>query len=102
MKTEVFSVLDLFCGAGGMSLGFKRVGFEIIGAIDNNEAAIKTYKSNLGFHISNQDLFHATELQAATVIIGGPPCQGFSSAGLRQSIVLQIKNPTKPPGRRRP
>ena len=78
-------VLDLFCGAGGMSLGFKRAGFQIMQAIDNYKPAIETYRHNIGSYIESHDLSQVKTLQLATVVIGGPPCQGFSSAGLRQS-----------------
>ena len=40
-------VLDLFCGCGGLSLGFKREGFNVLGGLDNDETALKTYKHNL-------------------------------------------------------
>jgi DNA (cytosine-5)-methyltransferase 1 len=82
--TSNHTVLDLFCGAGGLSLGFTQAGFKIIRAIDNNEEALQTYHANLGSHVLKQDLLQATSLPQTTVIIGGPPCQGFSSAGLRQ------------------
>ncbi len=80
-----FTVLNLFCGAGGLSLGFSLAGFDVIYAADNNEAAIKTYSENVGKHAYNIDLSEESSLPRANVIIGGPPCQGFSSAGLRQA-----------------
>lgn len=79
------TVVDLFCGAGGLSLGFTEAGFRTVLAIDNNPAAVATYRANLGDHIARQDITEDTELPPATVIIGGPPCQGFSSAGLRRA-----------------
>lgn len=78
------TVLDLFCGAGGLSLGFSLAGFDLICAIDNNPSAIKTYEENLGKHVQLQELSGTEEFPQATVIIGGPPCQGFSSAGRRR------------------
>lgn len=85
MKTKRHTVLDLFCGAGGLSLGFEKAGFQVIQAIDRFEPAIQTYRYNLGTHVESHDLSQPIKLQPATAIIGGPPCQGFSSAGLRQS-----------------
>ena len=41
-------VLDLFCGCGGLSLGFKRAGFNIVGGIDNDKSSIDTFNHNIG------------------------------------------------------
>lgn len=83
--TTQLSVLDLFSGAGGMSLGFARAGFALIRAIDNDPAAIDSYRTNIGQHIVAHDLREPTVFPRADVIIGGPPCQGFSSAGSRRT-----------------
>lgn len=80
-----FTVLDLFCGAGGLSLGFKQAGFDLIYAVDNNLTALRTYNTNFESHAIELDLSNKLDMPPATVIIGGPPCQGFSSAGLRKS-----------------
>lgn len=81
-----YTVLDLFCGAGGVSLGMTRAGFTVRQAIDFNRAAVATYRENFGDHVAALDL-SASDLDLPTtdVITGGPPCQGFSSAGLRRS-----------------
>ena len=82
-----YNVLDLFCGAGGLSYGFKLAGFNIIGGVEWNKAAMETHKNN--FHsqfeycgniadITNDEILK--NLNSVDVIIGGPPCQGFSSA----------------------
>ncbi|NJM06325.1 DNA cytosine methyltransferase [Candidatus Gracilibacteria bacterium] len=84
MNNSAPTVLDLFCGAGGFSLGFRKGGFQILQAVDNSHLAVKTYRYNLGEHVNPIDLTEAIDLPNADVIIGGPPCQGFSSAGLRQ------------------
>ncbi len=80
------TLVDLFCGAGGMSYGFRKAGFDLISAVDIDDAAVNTYRSNIGCHVKKTDLSSSsTELPTASVVAGGPPCQGFSSAGLRRS-----------------
>ena len=81
-------VLDLFSGCGGMSLGFEQAGFSIELGIDNCSNALSTFKKNhKNSNIINADLLTLapTEINMDTidVIIGGPPCQGFSIAGKR-------------------
>jgi DNA (cytosine-5)-methyltransferase 1 len=78
------TLVDLFCGAGGLSLGFKRSGFDVVFGADVNRAALETYRHNLGNHAHSCDLAQYADLPTSTVIAGGPPCQGFSSAGARR------------------
>jgi DNA (cytosine-5)-methyltransferase 1 len=85
MQSRRFTVLDLFCGAGGLSLGFRAAGFEVVLAIDHHRPALDTYSRNLGSHAEMRDLSAEVVLPEADVIVGGPPCQGFSSAGMRRS-----------------
>jgi DNA (cytosine-5)-methyltransferase 1 len=81
--------IDLFCGCGGFSLGLERAGFEGLAAIDFNREAIEAFKANFKIpHILERDLtaFSPSDLQAligtdsVDLIVGGPPCQGFSTA----------------------
>lgn len=80
-------VIDLFCGCGGMSLGFQKAGFDIIAAFDNWAPAIAVYQKNFSHPVYSCDI-SSTEAQKiiselnADIIIGGPPCQDFSTAGL--------------------
>jgi DNA (cytosine-5)-methyltransferase 1 len=83
--TKRFECIDLFAGAGGLSLGFIQAGFKVTKAVDTDPSAVETYRINLGDHVVAHDLSQDLELPNATVIIGGPPCQGFSSAGRRES-----------------
>ena len=81
-------VIDLFCGCGGMSLGFQNVGFNIVAAYDNWQPAIDIYKSNFIHPIYKKDLAFEdviSEIRELNpdMIIGGPPCQDFSIAGKR-------------------
>ena len=78
------TLVDLFCGAGGLACGFSRAGFKTIHAMDSWEPAVQTYLRNLGDHVEQASITEQTELPNATVIAGGPPCQGFSSAGRRR------------------
>jgi DNA (cytosine-5)-methyltransferase 1 len=66
-----------------MSLGFQRAGFQLVHAIDSWAPAIDTYRTNLGSHVVGGMVDGQTRLPACDVIVGGPPCQGFSSAGAR-------------------
>jgi site-specific DNA-cytosine methylase len=77
--------VDLFCGAGGLSLGFEAAGIPSVLAVDTDDAAIATYQKNIGPHGRIGDVRSGHILKAITdqvtedyVLIGGPPCQGFS------------------------
>jgi DNA (cytosine-5)-methyltransferase 1 len=74
------TVLDLFAGCGGLSLGFEANGFKTIG-FEMEESACKTYEKNLLGKCYNQKLTVDTEYPDADIIIGGPPCQPFSVGG---------------------
>ncbi|TAY24457.1 DNA cytosine methyltransferase [Rhizobium ruizarguesonis] len=82
-------VVELFCGAGGMSLGLKRAGFKIVAAYDSMTDAVETYRANLGDHVHQRDLSDLLSIIPEIVdlkpdlIAGGPPCQDFSVAGQR-------------------
>jgi len=83
------TVVDLFCGAGGLSLGLRAAGFESVFAADNDEKSLETYRRNLGNHAFCLDLSALGPDEIARliresichdpdVVCGGPPCQGFS------------------------
>ena len=78
------TVVDLFCGAGGLGAGLHAAGLETIHAVDSLPAAVRTYGMNFAKPVSLQSLCWDAELPPADVIVGGPPCQGFSSAGQRR------------------
>ncbi|MBR0666120.1 DNA cytosine methyltransferase [Roseomonas hellenica] len=90
------SVVDLFCGAGGFSLGAALTGFDILGSIDLDETLTSSYRTNF----PSANLIHA-DISAiepsaiamkiaggrrVDVVVGGPPCQGFSHIGARQTL----------------
>ena len=87
--------IDLFCGCGGLSKGFLDAGYNVLLGIDNDTAALKTFEENHGnAKVLQLDLFNHENINEITnfleqtnqkldVLIGGPPCQGFSIAGPR-------------------
>jgi DNA (cytosine-5)-methyltransferase 1 len=86
MEHKKIKTVDVFSGCGGMSLGFQNAGFDILAAFDNWKFAVQTYKNNFEHAIYEQDIAaeETTELIQKikpNLIIGGPPCQDFSSAG---------------------
>jgi DNA (cytosine-5)-methyltransferase 1 len=85
MNSLRHTVVDLFCGAGGMSKGFCDAGFDVIFAADKSPAAIRTYNRNFRHSAMELDLSSDSNIPTASVIVGGPPCQGFSSAGTRKA-----------------
>jgi DNA (cytosine-5)-methyltransferase 1 len=75
------TLVDLFCGAGGMTLGFMQAGFQPILAIDHDADSIQTHAANFPGHSVCADIKSVATFPPADVVIGGPPCQGFSRLG---------------------
>tara|TARA_B100000315_G_scaffold192536_1_gene182964 strand:+ start:1322 stop:2407 length:1086 start_codon:yes stop_codon:yes gene_type:complete len=84
-------IVDLFSGTGGLSLGFDKAGFKTVIAIDNNEDANKTIENNFDCRAMNitlsensggelKELLNGEEIDG---VVGGPPCQGFSTVGTK-------------------
>ena len=96
---NVLNCIDLFCGCGGLSLGFEKAGINILVGIDAWQDAITTFNYN---HINSKGIcadlstLEPSEIEkelngkSVDLIIGGPPCQGFSVAGKR--IVDDVRN----------
>ena len=90
-----YNVIDLFCGCGGLSNGFLQSGYNIIGGVDFNQAAINTYNHNfpnakgICCDISQMDVQMIKSIykdwDKIDIVIGGPPCQGFSAANRYKS-----------------
>jgi len=83
-------VLDLFCGAGGFSEGFVNAGFTVVAGIDHTKAALNTFAANIAARTILTDIaeikdpltiVEGLKISAIDVIVGGPPCQGFSQVG---------------------
>ncbi len=94
-----YKVLDLFCGCGGISEGFHLAGFEIVGGIDFNEYATITFKHNFrNAKVHDIDITFfpneqiKKEFSDVDVIVGGPPCQGFSTANRHQKEADDPRN----------
>lgn len=88
------TAVGLFVGAGGLDLGFRLAGFQMLAASDHDERAAETYRLNhpeVPFLLSDIRKLTVSQLIAATngrrpdVVVGGPPCQGFSTLGDRLS-----------------
>src|SRR3990167_1055305 len=91
MAKRVHTLLDLFAGAGGLSIGFQDAGFRVVGATDFDKWSCETLKLN---HpdavVIAEDILNLKSIDLkkmlgteTDVIVGGPPCQGFSSLGKR-------------------
>lgn len=74
--------IDLFCGCGGLALGFQQAGFKSVFAVDNDPASAKTYEHNFKHPVFLGDIKDLDDLPVKSdLIIGSPPCQGFSTLG---------------------
>ena len=91
-----YTVIDLFSGAGGLSRGFYDAGYNVVIGVDFDKAALQTFEHNHGdakalqldlFNLDNvkvlKDSFNS-KYSELDVLVGGPPCQGFSLAGKRE------------------
>lgn len=103
--SAAFTAVDLFCGAGGFSLGLERAGFDVRLAVDSWQLAVDSYAKNFKHPVLCRDLASMTGrelLRAARatkgeidLVVGGPPCQGFSiqrigpDHDVRNSLVLE-------------
>jgi len=89
---KTMKVIDLFAGCGGLSMGFQKAGFEVVAAFDNWKEACDIYTANFAHPIFQIDLstlenFEIFRKWQPDMIIGGPPCQDFSSAGRRDETL---------------
>lgn len=93
--SKIFTCVDLFSGAGGLSRGFLDAGYDVVLGVDFDDAALQTFKANHGSaEAMKLDLFDHGNIDKIVefldeknikldVLVGGPPCQGFSIAGPR-------------------
>ena len=90
MARDGITFVDLFAGCGGLALGFKREGFRAVGAVEIDPDAAETYALNIDDDIYVDDIASVTKWPRAQVVIGGPPCQGFSQLGRAIQAILAI------------
>lgn len=107
----MYKLIDLFAGAGGLSEGFHQTGkFEVVGAVEINEDAAETYiynhgkDSNIIIKCENDSISDITRIDFRkfinekklnsdeVVVIGGPPCQGFSNANRQRNYLISGNN----------
>lgn len=91
-------LIDLFCGAGGMSEGFVNAGFTVAVALDHDQYACETFAANIPSRVICTDIskikdpariLDGLEYTSIDVIVGGPPCQGFSNVGRARILSLE-------------
>ena len=93
------TVVDLFCGAGGLSKGFLDAGYDVVLGVDYDESALKTFQENHGTATAMKldlynhdnitcivDFLKEKGIHTLDVLVGGPPCQGYSQKGQRKTI----------------
>ncbi len=89
MTKSKFTVVSLFSGAGGLDLGFKQAGFDLVWANDIDSDCVATYKKNIGDDVIHGDIseIDVAEIPDCDVMLGGFPCQGFSVANTKRSVL---------------
>ncbi|MCC8115012.1 MAG: DNA cytosine methyltransferase [Bacteroidales bacterium] len=95
MEKKQYNVVDIFCGCGGLSYGFEEAGYKVVLGVDFDDAALKSFEMNhkdaKGMKLDLFDLANISYISeyleshkySMDVLVGGPPCQGFSLAGPR-------------------
>ena len=81
-------IISLFSGCGGLDLGFKKAGFHLVFANDNDKTVWKTFEENHEINMDKRSIIDvkSEEIPFAHGIVGGPPCQSWSLAGAMRGI----------------
>jgi DNA (cytosine-5)-methyltransferase 1 len=99
------TMVDLFCGAGGISYGFAAAGIRPVLAVDNSKPAHETYSLNIPWietgniintdiaRIKNKEIRRLISGEKIDILVAGVPCQGFSRVGLKSKPLLREKRP---------
>lgn len=84
----MYTVVSLFCGAGGLDYGFHKAGFKVIWATDKDKDSCKTFEKWSKIKVVNADInkLDISTIPESDIILGGFPCQGFSLAGPRNEL----------------
>lgn len=88
-KDNKLRIVDLFCGCGGMSLGLEKAGYDVVAGFEIWKPAMSVYAANFKHPVVEQDLskiedsIEKIKTFKPNIIVGGPPCQDFSTAGLQ-------------------
>ncbi|ANU63223.1 DNA cytosine methyltransferase [Muribaculaceae bacterium Isolate-039 (Harlan)] len=99
-KSDKPTIVDLFCGAGGLSLGFIEAGYQVVLANDIQDVCCETYKYNHP-ELSSERVIMGDIRQVlddfsipedVDIVVGGPPCQGFSSANQHHKVIDDPRN----------
>jgi DNA (cytosine-5)-methyltransferase 1 len=100
---KAYTCIDLFSGAGGISIGFEKAGYKILFSSDFDKAVEKTHKFNwpktpfVGGDLSSDAIFNQIKKtyggEEVDIIVGGPPCQGFSIYGKRRFVNTKDYDP---------
>jgi DNA (cytosine-5)-methyltransferase 1 len=88
-QEKIFHLISLFSGVGGMDMGFEKAGFKTIWANDHDQKVVSSYQSffpHTVFDTRSIRHIHGSEIPKADGMIGGPPCQSWSTAGARRGI----------------
>lgn len=87
------STIDLFAGAGGLSLGFEQagLGFMPVYAVESDPAAAETFANHFGCSVADSPIEEVLRFPEAAVVMGGPPCQGFSPLGRDRDAVSRAR-----------
>ena len=115
MVQKKLKAIDLFCGAGGLSLGLSRAGLELVGAVDFSTSALESYRRNFSHIALDADISKLSPAELCArfsfydeldLLAGGPPCQGFSIQRIgededhRNDLILELARSLKALGPR--